>query len=136
MSDFVAALGEVLCHVVKDLGAIVSAGLGPASGFVSSFDRIPNVFAISERYFTEHLSVLAAHLHAVARIRSRLFAPDVKFYSAIDLGRIEGGACGLLLAIRIFGSRIRGRQGRCMFEPGRLKIFKQTCLSPFAAVSA
>src|SRR2546429_9964407 len=102
MSNFVPTLGQVLCHVEKNLGAIVRRGLGPARGLASSFDCIPNVFAIAQRYFTEYFSIPAPYFHAVTGIGSRLLAPDVKFYGTINLGRIEGGVCDLSLAVGIF----------------------------------
>src|SRR2546422_10614522 len=102
MSKFVPTLGQVLRHVVKNLGAIVRRGLGPARGLASSFDCIPNVLTIAEWDFTEYLLIPAPYFHTVTGIRPRLLASDVELYGAINLGRIEGRACGLSLAVRIF----------------------------------
>src|SRR5260370_12795575 len=107
MLDLPATLRQVLRHVIKNLGAIMSRGPGPARGFPRGFDRVANVLAVAQPYFADELAALPSDSHAVAGIRARLFAPDIKFYGAVD---IKDRRRGLLFAARsLRGPLRRGR---------------------------
>src|SRR5260370_42507238 len=110
MLDLPATLRQVLRHVIKNLGTVMSRGPGPARGFTRSFDRVANVLAVAQPYLADELATLTSDFHAVAGIRSRLFAPDIKFYGAVNIKdrrrRLRFVARGLRRG------RLRGRQCR------------------------
>ena len=87
MNDLFPALRKIFRAVIKNLRAIMRRRLCPAFGLARGFHRIANIFAITQRRLAEQTSVRRAHLHAVARIRTRLLAADVKLYGTVDRGR-------------------------------------------------
>src|ERR1700674_3297376 len=134
MLDLPATLRQVLRHVIKNLGTVMRRGPGPARSFPRGFDRVANVLAVAQSYFADSLATVTSDFHAVAGIRSRLFAPDVKFYSAVNS---KGRRRGLRFMVRSFRwRRLRGRQCRRVLEPGWFQIFQQTFPAALAAVSA
>src|SRR4029077_6546994 len=134
MLDLPAALRQVLRHVIKNLGAVMRRGPGPTRGFPRGFDRVANVLAVAQPYFADSLATVPSDFHAVAGIRSRLLAPDVKFYGAVN---IKGRSRGLRFIVRSFRwGRLRGRQCRPALKPGWFQIFQQAFPAALAAVSA
>src|SRR5579872_4737805 len=85
--DFASPQGQILGAVIKYLCAIVRRGFGPTRDLARSFHRIPNIFAIAERSFAKQAALRRTYLHAVARVRASLFAPDIKLDCAIDRWR-------------------------------------------------
>src|ERR1700732_3217032 len=107
MLDLPATLRQVLRHVIKNLGTVMRRGPGPVRGFTRGFDRVANVLGVAQPYFADSLAALTSHFHAVAGIRSRLFAPDIEFYGAVN---IKGRSRGLHFVARSFRwGRLRGR---------------------------
>ena len=53
--DFVAALGEILGAVVKNLRTVVRGGFRPCLRLAGRLDRIANVFAVAERSFAQQI---------------------------------------------------------------------------------
>src|SRR5260370_18662391 len=120
MLDLPAALRQVLRHVIKNRGAIMSRGPGPARGFPRGFDRVANVLAVAQPYFADELAALTSDSHAVAGIRARLFAPDIKFYGAVD---IKDRRRGLRFVARSPTRRLRGGPCRRVPAPRSLHEF-------------
>src|SRR5260370_33016877 len=109
MLDLPATLRQVLRHVIKNLGAIMSRGPGPARGFPRGFDRVANGLAVAPPGFAAELAALTSAFHAVAGIRARLFAPDIKFYGAVDIRNRGRGSGFVALGPR---GLLRGRHCR------------------------
>src|ERR1700677_250414 len=89
MGNLLTTLRKIFRAIIKNLRAIVRRGLRPRAGLPRCFDSIANIFTISQRSFTEQSTIRRAHLHAIARVRARLLAPDVKLDGAVDLWAID-----------------------------------------------
>ena len=59
--------------------------LRPAGSFSRGFNCVANIFAIAKTHFAEQAAAFVANLHAVAGIRPRLLASDVKLHGAVDI---------------------------------------------------
>src|SRR5260370_28142188 len=133
MLELPATLRQVLRHVIKNLGAIMRRGPGPARGFPRGFDRVANVLAVAPPDFADELAALTSDFHAVAGIRARLFAPDIKFYGAVD---IKDRRRGLRFVAPSPRGLLSGRQCLRVLEPRWVQIFQQTVPSAPAPDSA
>ena len=133
-SDFVAALREILGHVVENLGASVGGGLGPARRFAGGFDGVANVFAIAQRRFAEQLGRSGCALPCCSRNRA---APACRRCRALRCGRSAkiGRLVGVVRGLLRRRSPEHGSAG-ARLEPRWLQIFQQAFPAALAAVAA
>src|SRR6266481_5334526 len=126
--NFFAALRQVFRNIKEHLGTVVRRGLAPSFRLARGFDGVADVLAIAKRRLAEQAAVRRAYFHAVSRIRSRLFAADVKFYGAIDRrGRNIRMSLG-----RLIDRKRRRANGRRFFKPNGLNVFDQSFTSALA----
>src|SRR5438128_7918722 len=90
--------GQVLGHVVQNLGAVVAARRRPtAERGPGGLDGIAQVFAVAVANFANDLAAWAINKTRVARIGPRLFAADVHLGRAVDRRtRLVGEHWGVL----------------------------------------
>src|SRR5205085_12054522 len=115
--------------------------LRPTCSFARRFDRIANVFAVSERSFAEQLAVRAADFHAVAGIRPRLLAANVKLNRPVNcklrflFWRVWQDALWNSSS-QVIAQNRGANLGHGILEPCWFQIFQQTFSAAFASEAA
>ena len=129
--QFVFPRAHIFGDIVQNLGAVVSSGRSPATGFTRSLNRITQVLTITFADKSSQLTLVINYRLAVSGIRANLLAADIKlrrFVYVIACVNVK-----ISFTCR-WDSGGRSRRFEVRFKT-RLQIFKQAFPATFTTVA-